>query len=199
PGGLDGGDGRQQYRELVATDPRDGVVVTQYRPEPMAGLDEYLVAGMMSERVVDAFEAVQVDQHDGQMSARIVVGRLQRGSQATFEQRTVGESGQWVVQGQVLVGGGMFEYASLVAEHRPPDHRHERQAEREPEAGGGQDPRLDPAETGHELLRLVMVGPRYPVDVLLERVVGGCDLEPVVLNGQRIPIGHQFDQLVRGR
>jgi len=33
-----------------------------------------------------------------------------------------------VVQGKALVGGGMFEYPSLVAEHRPPDHRHERQA-----------------------------------------------------------------------
>ena len=55
----------------------------------------------MPERIVDLLEVVQVHQHHG--DAAVLAGRLDRVPEPRAEQETVGQAGQVVVEGLVLV------------------------------------------------------------------------------------------------
>ncbi len=94
------GDLRQQDRELVPTEPGERVFVAQACPQAPGDGDQYAVADVMPEAVVDDFEAIQVKEEDRQ---RTVPARSDR--QPLFEpvvkQRSVGQAGQRVGVGQV--------------------------------------------------------------------------------------------------
>jgi hypothetical protein len=55
----------QDEAELVAAEPRDGVVGADGVGQPGGDHLQQLVAGVVAEGVVDLLEPVQVDQHDG--------------------------------------------------------------------------------------------------------------------------------------
>ena len=79
------------------------------RLAPMRRLDEHLVAGIVSERVVDALEPVEIAEQHGERAgaARQVDNRL---AEAVHEQGAVGQPGERVVQRlerQRLLGGGL--------------------------------------------------------------------------------------------
>jgi hypothetical protein len=90
----------------------------------------------------------------------------------------------------------VLEYAALVAEHDAPDHGHQAQAQRKAERGRRQDPGLDAPQVRDQTLRLAVVGARHGVDVLLDRVVRRRDLQPVLLDGLRVAIGHELDEAI---
>ncbi len=60
--------------ELVAADPRDDVAGARTGAQLAAYLGEDIVAGLMSERVVDFLEAVDVDEHERELIVRRRVG-----------------------------------------------------------------------------------------------------------------------------
>ena len=90
----------EQHRELVAAETRDGVVDTHGGAQARTDLDEHLVPGGMSERVVDLLESVEVEEQHGQRRP----GRIMT-PQFLFdpvgEQCPVGEIGEGVVEGFV--------------------------------------------------------------------------------------------------
>jgi hypothetical protein len=100
--------------------------------QPLGDDAQQLVAGMVAERVVDVLEAVQVDQDDrsGRSSLVALDGMLR----PLAEPLAVGQPGQRVVQGLVLVLGGV---AAQAAGRRPGDERQDGVQRREP---GGQPP-----------------------------------------------------------
>ena len=61
-GTLAGGDLGQQHGELVAAEPGDGVDLAQRAAQPLADLNQELVAVVVAEGVVDLLEPVQVEQ-----------------------------------------------------------------------------------------------------------------------------------------
>jgi hypothetical protein len=94
------GDPLTQDRELVAAQPCDRVVGTERARDALRGLEQHLVAGAVSQRVVDPLEAVEVDEQDG--AARLLPAPArQRVLQAIEEQRPVRQTGQRVVQRHV--------------------------------------------------------------------------------------------------
>ena len=103
---------RQQDPELVAAEARDGVGGAQRGLEAPAQLDEQLVARGMAQRVVDLLEAVEIDDRD----RAPCVGpppRVDHVADPVVEQRPVGESGQRIVEGLVLVERGLREQRRL--------------------------------------------------------------------------------------
>ncbi len=63
-GSVDPRDVGQQQGELVAAEPGDGVLVAHAVTHPLRRLAEQLVAGGVAEAVIDALEAIEVDDHD---------------------------------------------------------------------------------------------------------------------------------------
>src|SRR6059036_863989 len=53
-----------QDGELVAAEPAEGVVGTQRRGHPRGDLAQHRVAGVVAEAVVDALEAIEVEEDD---------------------------------------------------------------------------------------------------------------------------------------
>ena len=98
--------GRQQHRELVAAQTRDGVRRAQGVAQPRRHFLQHQIAGVMPEGVVDLLEAVEIDQQHRQ--ALVIAMRAQdRLLQSIEEQRAVGKIGQRVVIGEIgdaLVG-----------------------------------------------------------------------------------------------
>ena len=70
--------------ELVAAQPRDGVVRADGRPDPRGRLAQHVVAGAVAEAVVEALEAVDVDEQHGD-AAVAVAAPLQRVLEAVVE------------------------------------------------------------------------------------------------------------------
>src|SRR5690606_27821946 len=134
-------DCRQQNDEFVAAKPGDGIAVTQHLRQAMADLPEQFVAGLVSERVVDGLEAVQVEEHDRQVA--VVALRLDHGAgQETIEETAIRQAGQRVVEGEVLDLSGMGDlllYGELTAVLKLPAQAAENADDDEPEdaAGGG--------------------------------------------------------------
>ena len=93
-------DALAQDRELVAAEARHGVLRPHHALEALGDLAQHLVAGAVAERVVDALEAVEVEEVDG--GGRIAVAPGEHVAQAVAEQRPVGQAGERVVQGQAL-------------------------------------------------------------------------------------------------
>ena len=83
----------EQHRELVAAEARGEIVLAQRGAQALGDGHEQRVAGGVPERVVDALEVVEVEEHDRR---RVVVAR-ERGLDPQREQRAVGEAGERVV------------------------------------------------------------------------------------------------------
>ena len=83
----------EQHRELVAAEARGEIVLAQRGAQALGDGHEQRVAGRVPERVVDALEVVEVEEHDRR---RVVVAR-ERGVDPQREERAVGEAGQRIV------------------------------------------------------------------------------------------------------
>ena len=97
----------EQHRELVTAEPGDHVGRPGGARQAAGDLDEELVAHLVTERVVDLLEAVEID-HDHRTAA-LVVGEARR--QGDLEAEPVRQAGQRIVLGlrlefldQVVVG-----------------------------------------------------------------------------------------------
>jgi hypothetical protein len=90
-----------QDRELVSTEPRDRIDVSQRVEQTLGDLFEHAVAVVVAERVVDLLEPIEVHHHHGALLAG-PLSRRQRLKHVHAEQRAVGQAGEPVVQCLVL-------------------------------------------------------------------------------------------------
>ncbi len=116
----------QHDRELVATEARHGVAIAQRSAQPVGDLAQHRVAGDVTERVVDALEAVEVEQQHRQPAAG-GARRAQRLLDARHQPRAVRQAGERILVGEaqhlLLARGDAFahvveaagELADLVA------------------------------------------------------------------------------------
>jgi hypothetical protein len=89
--------GREDESELVAPESGDEIALSQVGPQPFAQLDEQPVAVMMTERVVDLLEAIEI-QHEHRDRCSLVPGVVEPTAEAVREQAPIGETGEPVVQ-----------------------------------------------------------------------------------------------------
>ena len=87
----------EQDGELVAAEPRSGVLGTQAAGQPLRGRAQQLVADRVAEAVVDRLEVVEIDEHHGELTV-VAPGARERQCEAILEQRPVGEAGEIVVE-----------------------------------------------------------------------------------------------------
>ena len=91
-----------QQAELVAAEPGHGVRAAQDAAQAPADLDQQGVARVVTERVVDVLEAVEIHHGDGQL-ATLALGDRDGLFDPVAEQGAVRQAGQAVVQRLVLV------------------------------------------------------------------------------------------------
>ena len=106
------------HRKFVAAQPRHHVGIAEATAQPARNRFQQFVADRMSERVVDAFELVDVDVHHGELLAG--PHRLQRVLELFAKQHPVGQVGQRIVVREV---GDLFFGARAfrdVLDHRNP-------------------------------------------------------------------------------
>ena len=94
-----------QHRELVAAEPGDDVVGPELVLQTARHLHQELVAGVVTQAVVDELEAIKVQKHHGKALLGMVDGRLHGGAQMLAKAAPVGQAGQGVVEGDVLQAG----------------------------------------------------------------------------------------------
>ena len=156
--------------ELVAAEAGEQAGVADHGPEPVGDQSEQLVAGVVTERVVDLLEAVEVDDHHGDRAR----GHLDQPVEPLEEAATVGERGELVGARQpvALAAGVQFVHRDRGAQ----DHgRHggEREQRRHEvdvvDDAGPEDAEChqaeqdrDHRELGRSLGALTAVGPRQP-------------------------------------
>ena len=90
----------QQDGELVAAKPCHGVRLTKRGTQPRRHDLQHLIAGVMSERVVDVFEAVEIENQQRQRT-HLALGLEQPLVQSIVKQGSVREVGQLVVKGEI--------------------------------------------------------------------------------------------------
>ena len=88
-------DARQQQRELVAAQPRDGVPFAHALAEPLRDAAQQLVARGVAEAVVDLLEAIEVDEDEPHALA-VAVSLRERDLEAVLEEPPVREPGERV-------------------------------------------------------------------------------------------------------
>ena len=89
---------RADHHELVAAEPADGVGGPHRPPEPVGDHHEHLIAGIVTERVVDELEAVEIAEQHGEHGAGAALSGDGHGD-AVLEERPVGQAGQRIVEG----------------------------------------------------------------------------------------------------
>ena len=89
-----------QDRELVAAEAGHGVLRAQRALDARGHLAEDLVAGGVAEAVVDALEAIDVEEVDG--SGVVAAAAIDRVLQPVAEEGAVGQPGERVVERQAL-------------------------------------------------------------------------------------------------
>ena len=97
-----------QDREFIATEPGDGVAVTDAGLQPPADADQELVAGHVAEAVVDDLEPVEVEEEDGEPEPLRPPRPVHGAVEPVGEQGAVGQAGEDVVIGlveELLLGG----------------------------------------------------------------------------------------------
>ena len=87
----------EQDGELVAAEPRGGVLGAQAGRQSLGGRAQQLVADRVAEAVVDRLEVVEIDEDHRELTAVAPAARERQG-QAILEQRPVGEAGEVVVE-----------------------------------------------------------------------------------------------------
>ncbi len=119
------------HHELVAAQTNAEVAAAQGVAEPLGDLHEQLVAGRVAEHVVDALEAVQVDEEERDVGATAAPAG-QRGGQFLDEERPAPEAGQAVV-GRVVFEPSLEPLAFRHVLERPEEalHRAPRSAQRD--------------------------------------------------------------------
>ena len=122
-------DPRQQDRELVAAQPRDGVAAGQGAAQPLRDRLEQQVAVGVAKRVVDLLEAVEVDHDDAEAGVGAAAAHRLLG--AHREEGPVGQAGEGVVQGLMVVQRGL-----PAAEVDRTDRQHQQQDQERAEVGG---------------------------------------------------------------
>ena len=96
-GAVDAG---QQQKEVVPSEPSDGVAAAHRRHQPLADRAQNLIAAGEAERVVDQLEAVEIEDHHGQLPS-ISTCPLDRLVQPVIEQTAIRQPGQGIVVGEV--------------------------------------------------------------------------------------------------
>ena len=89
----------EQHRELVATDAGHDCRVGRGPCELVSDPDQHLVAGLMTELIVDAFEAVEV--HQQHRATRVVGLRIEEAAEMVVERASIEQMGEPVVIGLV--------------------------------------------------------------------------------------------------
>ena len=90
----------QHHDKLISTDTRNRVGVTQRAGEASGHFAQDFITDRVTQRVVDVFEAVQVEKHHHYLPA--FTARLcQRLCETILQQSTVWQAGQCIVQRQV--------------------------------------------------------------------------------------------------
>jgi hypothetical protein len=117
-----GGGAREQDGELVPAEPGDGIGFPQRPGEPLADLDEELIAMVVAEGVVDVLEPVQVQEQQCRW-AELTVGGPDGLADAVGEQLPVGQPGERVVQ-------GLADQPPLVAADQQQEHTEGEQPDR---------------------------------------------------------------------
>ena len=90
-----------QHGELVAAQPRHRVARAARALQPARDLDEQLIAGTVTERIVHHLEPVEVEEEDREPAAAAALRPLQRHPQPLHEQGAVGQPGERVVERRV--------------------------------------------------------------------------------------------------
>ena len=85
-----------QHDELIAAEARNGVARPNNAAKTLGDRLKESVTERVTEAVVDHFEAVEVDEQDGRRPLAAVVAA--EPADAVFEQRSIGQSGEGVVQ-----------------------------------------------------------------------------------------------------
>ena len=94
-------DARQQQHEVVDADVRHHVVGAHVLVQALADGAQELVAGLLTEGVVDVLEAVEVEPHEGELTLP-ALGAGERSRERHREHRPVGQSGDRVDEGETL-------------------------------------------------------------------------------------------------
>jgi hypothetical protein len=151
-------DPREEQHELVAPEASHGVAFAHGGGEPIRHPLQQLVPRGVAEGVVDALQAVEVEEDDGE-AVPVAVGLGERDRQAVEEEAAVGQAGEGVAVGE---GGHLLALAVGVG--LVPQHEHEAlarggQGQREgegvavaPPAGGAAAPGSFAARGGEGLL-----------------------------------------------
>ncbi len=114
----------QQHDEFVVAEAAEQVAIAQMLMQARRGELEQVVAGGVAKRIVDAFEAIQINQQHRQYLAALV--RLANGVFCLFaQQEAVRQAGQAVVMREQLDPFVGFAFAGNIAEQR---HKPRRQA-----------------------------------------------------------------------
>ena len=117
-----------QHDELVAAEAADRVGLAQHAGDPRGDDAQQLVADRVAEGVVDALEAVEVDEHRRRLGAAAAgVGEHLLG--AVHDQRAVGQAGERVVQRLVAQLAGLLLDHPQRAGAAAGQHLHEEERE----------------------------------------------------------------------
>ena len=123
-GVRDGAHVGQQDRELVATEPRDDVVVPQRAAQPFRDLLQQLVPAVVAERVVDVLEPVDVQEHEPDAGPGLL--RLEdRAPHPLREHAPVGQPRERVQEREARVLEGRGLQAAGRRPHGPEQHHPE--------------------------------------------------------------------------
>ncbi len=88
----------EQDRELVSSDPSDGVTGSKRLGDPGRGQDQEAITHGVAEAVVHEFEPVDVQEEDGEGQGRVALVVPQGVVQAVHEECPVGKPGQRIVE-----------------------------------------------------------------------------------------------------
>ena len=93
-GQLDGFD--RDDHELVSAQPRHRVAISHHPFQALGGLLQQSVAGIVTQRFVDTFEIVEVDEQDAHLRA-VSIGFRQRLFELALKQSAIGKLRQGIV------------------------------------------------------------------------------------------------------
>ncbi len=90
-----------QHRELVAAEPRQGVACPHNSSQAVGNGAQDLVAYVVAQTVVDEFESIDVEEHDGHPASISRTARRSDSLEAVHEELPVGERGERIMDGRL--------------------------------------------------------------------------------------------------
>src|SRR4051812_45576197 len=88
----------EQDAELIATHARKGVTRSHVFNQPLSKLDKQLISGQVSQGVVNAFEAVEVEEENGKRTAISALPPRHSFAQVIHVECAIGQAGKPIVQ-----------------------------------------------------------------------------------------------------